>query len=77
MNTENKQNNETFKITGDWNIQSKELKTKFSRLTDSDLKYETGKENELLSRVQARLGKNREEVISIIKQNQPITNNKL
>ncbi len=58
---------ETFKITGNWEKQSKELKNKFSQLTDSDLKFEPGKENELLKKVETRLNKNREEVINIIK----------
>jgi len=57
---------ETFKITGNWDAQSKLLKERFSQLTDADLKFETGKENDLLTRVQAKLNKKREEVISII-----------
>lgn len=59
-------NGETFRITGDWSVQSKQLKEKFSQLTDADLKFETGKENELLNRVESRLNKKREEVIGII-----------
>ena len=72
---ENSQNKtaETFKITGNWANQSKELKGKFSQLTDEDLKFETGKEHELLKRVETRLNKNREEVINIIKKGQPKT----
>lgn len=62
---------ESFKITGNWATQSKDLKSKYSQLTDSDLKFETGKENDLLSRVENRLNKNREEVIKIIKKGQP------
>jgi hypothetical protein len=62
---------ETFKITGNWENQSKELKSKYSQLTDSDLKFEAGKENDLLKRVETRLNKNREEVINIIKKGQP------
>lgn len=61
---------EVFTITGNWETQAKNLKTKFSQLTDSDLKFETGKEQELLTRVETRLNKKREEVINIIKQNQ-------
>jgi uncharacterized protein YjbJ (UPF0337 family) len=57
---------EAFKVTGNWENQSKELKGKFSQLTDSDLKFESGKENELLERVEKRLNKKREEVINII-----------
>jgi hypothetical protein len=60
-----------FKITGNWADQSKDLKNKFPQLTDSDLKFETGKENELLNRMETRLHKNREEVVNIIKKGQP------
>jgi hypothetical protein len=69
-NTQNK-NAEGFKITGNWDDQSKQLKEKFSQLTDSDLMFETGKEDDLLKRVETRLNKNREEVINIIKKGQP------
>lgn len=55
-----------YKITGDWNNQSKQLKEKYSQLTDADLKFEIGKEDDLLKRVETRLNKKREEVISII-----------
>ena len=64
---------ETFKVSGNWEAQSKQLKTKFSQLTDSDLKLETGKESEMLGRVQTKLNKNRAEVIDIIKQGQEQT----
>ena len=69
-NTQNK-NVEAFKITGNWEDQSKQLKEKYTQLTDADLKFETGKENELLARIESRLNKKREEVISIIQKNQP------
>jgi uncharacterized protein YjbJ (UPF0337 family) len=61
----------TFKITGDWDKQAKELKKKYSELTDQDLKFHPGKEDELLKKVESRLNKNREEVIGIIKHAQP------
>ncbi len=60
-----------FKITGNWADQSKQLKSKFSQLTDADLKFEAGQESELLSRVESRLCKNREEVKAIIRNVQP------
>ena len=63
---------EAFKITGDWKEQSKQLKTKYSLLTDDDLKFEAGKENELLKRVENRLSKSREQVVNIIKSVQPV-----
>lgn len=71
MENSNKKAEESFKITGNWETQSKELKSKFSQLTDADLKFETGKENDLLKRVETRLNKKREEVINIIKKGQP------
>lgn len=70
MNTSQVKSNEPFKISGDWGVQSKRLQGKFSQLTDSDLKFEPGKEGELLSRVEHRLNKKREEVINILKKNQ-------
>ena len=69
-NTQNK-TTETFKVTGDWAPQATQLKEKFSQLTDEDLKFEPGKEEELLTRVETRLNKKREEVINIIKKGQP------
>ena len=68
-NSKNK-STESFKITGNWENQSKELKGKYSQLTDADLKLEAGKENDLLERVETRLNKNREEVINIIRKGQ-------
>lgn len=62
---------ESFKMIGNWDTQSKELKSKYNQLTDADLKFEVGKENDLLKRVETRLNKNREEVINIIKKGQP------
>jgi hypothetical protein len=58
---------EPFMITGNWKIQSKQLKEKYSQLTDLDLMFETGKETELLNRLEIRLRKRRGEVIDILK----------
>lgn len=55
-----------LKITGDWKPQAKKLQEKFTQLTDSDVKFELGKEEDLLTRVETRLNKKRDEVISII-----------
>jgi hypothetical protein len=46
------------------------LKKKYPQLTDADLKFVVGKENDLLARVESRLKKNRQEVIDIIKKGQ-------
>jgi len=71
-NSKNK-STEDFKITGNWENQAKILKNKFMWLTDADLKFEAGKENELLERIGKRLNKKREELINIIKKGQPKT----
>lgn len=71
MDTSQNKSAEAFKITGDWKVQSTQLKEKFAQLTDSDLAFEPGKEEELLTRVTTKLNKNREEVINIIKKGQP------
>ena len=67
MDTTQKNVAEPFKITGDWKVQSKALKQEFSKLTDGDLKFETGKEDDLLKRIETRLNKKREEVLNIIR----------
>lgn len=61
----------TFKISGNWDLQSKQLKTQFRQLTDSDLKLESGKDDELIGRIEKRLNKDRSEIISIISKLQP------
>lgn len=66
MTTSNNKN-DTFIMGSNWDAQARQLKEQFTSLTDADLKYVPGKEDELLSTVQARLHKTREEVISIIK----------
>lgn len=59
-----------FKMVGNWETQSKQLKRNYPQLTDADLKFVVGKENDLLARVESRLKKNRQEVIDIIKKGQ-------
>ena len=44
-----------------WNEQKATLKKKFPALTDNDLVYEFGKKNELLEKLQVKLGKSKEE----------------
>ena len=75
MDSTIKKNNETFTVTGDWTKQSAQLKKEFSQLTDSDLKFEKGKEHDLLSRLQTRLGKKRTEVIELLKGGQVLAVN--
>ncbi len=62
---------EPFKIVGNWDVQSKRLKEKFSELTDEDVKLVAGKENELLTRLIKRLNKTRDEVIGLVRRGEP------
>jgi hypothetical protein len=73
MNISHNKNAETFKVVGDWNTQAKRLKEKFTKLSDADLKFEAGKEDDLFKRLGTRLNKNRLEVITLIKKNQEET----
>ncbi len=70
MDTTENRSGGPFKIKGNWEIQSKQLQEKYPQLTDADLKFETGKESELLSRLEARLHKNRVLVMNIIEKGQ-------
>lgn len=53
-------------IKGNWNEIKGRLKQQFSILNDIDLNYIEGKEEELLGRLQAKLGKTRNEIMDII-----------
>jgi uncharacterized protein YjbJ (UPF0337 family) len=55
-----------LKIKGNWNEVKGKLKQKFAELTDDDLLYTEGKEDELYGRLQKRLGKTREEIDKIL-----------
>jgi uncharacterized protein YjbJ (UPF0337 family) len=47
---------------GRWSIIKGKLKQKWSKLTDDDLQYVEGKEDELIGRIQKRTGETRENI---------------
>lgn len=51
-----------LEIKGDWNITKGKLKQKWAHLTDDDLQFAEGKQDELLGRIQKRTGESREAV---------------
>lgn len=53
-------------IKGNWHEKKGKLKQKFGELTDEDLTYAEGKEEELVGRVQQRLGTTKEKARRII-----------
>lgn len=50
-----------------WNQIKGELKSEYGELTDNDLAYIEGKEDELLGRLQERLSKTKDEVMDELK----------
>ena len=63
-------------IKGNWNELKGKLKQEYAKLTDSDLLYLEGKEDELLGRLQQTLGKSKEEVDTIIARLSPTVETK-
>jgi uncharacterized protein YjbJ (UPF0337 family) len=53
-------------IKGNWNEAAGKLKQQFANLTDDDLLYKEGKEEELLGRLQKKLGKTKAEMRRLI-----------
>jgi uncharacterized protein YjbJ (UPF0337 family) len=56
----------TLDLKGRWNEVKGKLKQKYGELTDDDLVFAEGKEEELLGRLQQKLGKKKEEIRQII-----------
>jgi len=52
-----------LKMNGTWNELKGKAKKQYADLTDDDLMYEDGKDDELIGRLQKKIGKTKEEVI--------------
>ena len=52
----------TYTFKGNWNELAGKLKQQYANLTDDDLLLKEGKEEELLGRLQQKLGKTKEEL---------------
>ncbi len=52
----------TDKIKGNWNLLKGKLKEEYGELTDNDLVYEEGKEDQLLGQIQRKTGKAKSEI---------------
>ena len=53
-------------LSGNWEQLKGKLKQKYANLTDDDLLYVEGKEDETFGRIQKKLGKTRAEVEKIL-----------
>jgi uncharacterized protein YjbJ (UPF0337 family) len=56
----------TFSFKGNWNEVAGKIKQKYADLTDDDLLFVEGKEEELLGRLQKKLGKTKDEIRHLI-----------
>ena len=52
-----------LKLKGAWNEVKGKVKQSYADLTDDDLLYEEGKEDELVGRLQTKTGKTRDQVV--------------
>jgi uncharacterized protein YjbJ (UPF0337 family) len=55
-------NSTELNLKGNWNVVKGKLKQAYGDLTDDDLKYGEGQEDELVGRIQKRLGKTADDV---------------
>ena len=55
-----------LKFKGTWNQVAGKLKQKYGSLTDDDVVFTEGKEEELLGRLQTKLGKSKDEIRRMI-----------
>jgi len=51
-----------LRFKGSWNETKGKLKQKYGQLTDDDLTFAEGKDEELLGRLQKKLGKSKEDL---------------
>jgi uncharacterized protein YjbJ (UPF0337 family) len=56
----------TTEIKGNWNEQKAKLKKQFAVLTDNDLMFEEGKKDEMMAKLQIKLGQTKEQLHKII-----------
>lgn len=56
-----------LELKGRWNEIKGKIKQSHGDLTDDDLRYEEGKEDELYGRLQTKTGKTKDEIVSWIR----------
>lgn len=55
-----------LQMKGTWNEVKGKIKQRYGQLTDDDLAFSEGKDDELLGRLQKKLGQTKEEIRSFI-----------
>jgi uncharacterized protein YjbJ (UPF0337 family) len=56
----------TTELKGNWDEQKGKLKQRFAQLTDDDLLFAEGKKDEMLGRLQVKLGKTKDDWFKIL-----------
>jgi len=56
----------TTELKGNWDEQKGKLKQKFAELTDDDLLFAEGKKDEMLGRLQIKLGKTKDDFFKML-----------
>jgi uncharacterized protein YjbJ (UPF0337 family) len=56
----------TLTAKGNWNIAKGKLKQKFAQLTDDDLQFIEGKQDELIGRIQKLTGQTKEAIAQAV-----------
>ncbi|HUR11176.1 MAG TPA: CsbD family protein [Flavitalea sp.] len=56
-----------LEFKGKWNEWKGKIKQTHANITDDDLRYEEGKDEEVVGRLQQKLGKTRDEVVRWLK----------
>lgn len=56
-----------LELKGKWNVLKGKVKQSYADLTDDDLKYEEGKDDELLGRLQVKTGKSKDDLVKWLK----------
>ena len=64
--TLNSETMNTTELKGNWEEQKGKLKQKFATLTDNDLMFAEGKKEEMMGKLQIKLGKTKEELHTIL-----------
>jgi len=56
-----------LELKGNWNVIKGKIKQTYGDLTDDDLKYEEGKDDELLGRLQEKTGRAKDDLVEWIR----------
>ncbi|HEV8514757.1 MAG TPA: CsbD family protein [Cyclobacteriaceae bacterium] len=59
-------------LKGNWNVIKGKLKQQYAELTDDDLTFVEGKEDELFGRLQKKLGKSKQAILDSIEKRERI-----